>query len=336
MPAYTNATARPRQELGAVIREGQGINKLNIHSKILPPLGVNKRTVHLVKAKIANMQLARIMDDFFLTAPGANVERMTAVLNDDSFSLAIRKREIQIPDEVEMDYADYLSMESIFAQQAGEAVELTTEYLTAAAIMNATTFGAGTAAIADYTAANIATIDFYNDVVRATERGFDLGEIYDTVVLSRQVFNRIRQATLLKNYVVSQLGKGYEVNESNLQLAFADIGIRKILVGSAIYNNLADGATIASGTPMSRIWGNTYVWVGATGDTASTNVDGISTIQGVGVNAFWENYTPDGGYGVDTYREEKTESNIVRGKTSKAPYIANANAGTLITTGYTA
>lgn len=334
MPVYSNATALPRQELASVIREGQGINKLNIHSKILPPLAVNKRTVHLVKAKIANMQLARILDDFYLTAPGQNVERMTAHLDDDSFSILIRKREIQIPDEIEMDYADYLSLEGLFSQQAGESVELTTEYLTAASIQSATTFGAGTNSIAAYTLANLATIDFYNDVVNATERGYNVGEVYDTVVMSRQVFNRIRQATLLKNYVVSQLGRGYEVNESNLQLAFSDIGIKKILVGASIYNSAADGVAQSQSVPMTRIWNNTYAWVGSTGDTASQSEDGIATIQGVGVNAFWDSYTPAGGYGVDTYREEKTESNIVRAKTSKAPYIANANCGTLITTQY--
>ena len=332
MPAYTNATARPRQELGAVIREGRGANKLNIHSQILPPLAVNKRTVHLVKAKIANAQLSRIMDDYFITAPGADVERMTMTLNDDSFTISIRKREVQVPDEVEMDYADYLSVESLAAMNAAESVELTTEYLTAAAIQNATTFGAGTNSIVAYTSANLATIDFVGDVYAAIERGVDQGEILNTIVLSQQVYNRIRQSTLLKNYVVSQLGRGYEVNTSNLQLAFADAGIEKVLIGRSTYNSAADGATPV----MSRVWNNTYVWVGATGNSATGTEDGMSTIEGVGVNAFWDSYTPQNGYGVDTYREEKTESNIVRAKTSKAPYIANANAGTLITTGYTA
>lgn len=331
MPVYSNATARPRQELAAIIREGEGINKLNIHKKILPPLPVNKRNVHLVKAKVANTQLTRILDDYFLTAPGANVERMTATLNDESFSVLIRKREIQIPDEVEMDYADYLSLEGLFAQQGVESVELTTEYLTALAIFNATTFGAGTNSIAAYTAANLATIDVFGDVVAATERGFDKAEMYNTWILSRQCYNRIRQSTLLKNFVVSQLGKGYEVNESNLQLAFADIGITKVLIGTSIYNSASDGATPV----MSRVWNNTYMWVGNTDDTATGNDEtGISTIRGVGVNAFWDQYTPADGYGVDTYREEKTESNIVRAKSSKAPYIANANKGTLITTQY--
>jgi len=334
MPAYTNATARPRQELGAVIREGRGANKLNIHSQILPPLAVNKRTVHLVKAKIANAQLSRILDDYFITAPGADVERMTMKLDDDTFTISIRKREVQVPDEVEMDYADYLSVESLAAMNAAESVELTTEYLTAAAIMNASTFGAGTAAVADYTAANLAagTINFVADIYAAIERGVDQGEILNTIVLSQQVYNRIRQSTLLKNYVVSQLGRGFEVNQSNLQLAFADAGIEKVLIGRSTYNSAADGATPV----MSRVWGNTYVWVGATGNSATGTEDGISTIEGVGVNAFWDSYTPQNGYGVDTYREEKTESNIVRAKTSKAPYVANANAGTLITTGYTA
>jgi len=331
MPVYTNSTARPRQELAAIVREGEGINKLNIHSKILPAMPVNRQNVHLVKAGVAQTQLARILDDYFLTAPGANVERMTATIGDASFSVAIRKREIQIPDEAEMSYADYLSLEGLFAQQGMESVELTTEYLTALAIFNATTFGAGTNSIVAYTAANLATIDFFGDIVAATERGYDKAEIYNTIVLSRQVYNRIRQSTLLKNYVVSQLGKGYEVNESNLQLAFADIGIKKVLIGSSIYNSAADGATPV----MTRVWGNTYVWVGNTEDTAVGNDEaGISTIRGVGVNAFWDAYTPQDGYGVDTYREEKTESNIVRAKTSKAPYIANANKGTLITTQY--
>jgi len=336
MPAYTNATARPRQELGAVIREGQGINKLNIHSQILPPLAVNKRTVHLVKAKIANTQLARILDDYFITAPGADIERMTAVLNDDSFTVTIRKREIQVPDEVEMDYSDYLSVEALYSQQAADSVELTTEYLTAAAIMNATTFGAGTPAIADYTAANLLnnTIDLIGDIYAATERGLDVGELYDTVVIPSLVYKRARRCTKVANYVVSQLGKGYEVNQSNLQAALADVGIRKVLIGSSIYNAQADGVAISSSATMTKIWPVTYIWVGSTGDTAAAQNDGFSTIQGVGVNAFWENYTPSGGYGVDTYREEKTESNIVRAKTSKAPYIANANAGTLITTAY--
>ena len=330
MPAYTNATARPRQELGAVIREGRGMNKMNIHAQLLPALAVNKRTVHLVKAKIANAQLGRILDDYFLTAPGANVERMTMTLNDDSFTIGIRKREVQIPDEVEMDYADYLSIESLASQQAAESVELTTEYLTAAAIMNATTFGAGTNSIVAYTSANLATIDFVGDVYAAIERGVDQGELLNTLVLSQQVYNRVRQSTLLKNYVVSQLGRGFEVNASNLQAAFADSGITKVLIGRSAYNSAADGATPV----MSRVWGNTYVWVGSTGASATAQDDGISTIDGVGVNAFWDSYTPADGYGVDTYREEKTESNIVRAKTSKAPYIANAQAGTLITTQY--
>lgn len=330
MPVYGNSVARPRQELTAVIREGQGLNALNIHPQLLPSMPVNKRTVHLVKAKIANAQLARILDDFMLTAPGANVERMTAKLDDDSFTVSIRKREIQIPDEIEMDYADYLSLEGLYAQQGAEAVELTTEYLTALAIQSTSIFGAGTNSVVAYTQANIATIDFYSDLTAALERGIDKGERLDTVVMSQHIYRRIRTSTLLKNFVVSQLGKGYEVNPSTLQLAFADLGIKKFLIGSSVYNSAADGATPI----FTRIWSDTTVAVVRSGDSASLEDGGIETFNGVGVNAFWDQYTPDGGYDVDTYREENKESNIVRSKTSKAPYIANANAGTLIVTQY--
>lgn len=330
MPAYINSAAKPRLELAAIVREGRGLNKSNIHQLILPPMPVNKQLVHLLKAKISNAQIARIMDDFLIAAPGAQVERMSMSIDDDTFSLVIRKREVQIPDEVEMTYAEYLSMEQLAAQNAGESVELTTEYLTALAMQSTSIFGSATNSIVAYTAANLATIDVVGDVYAATEKMRDKGELADTWIMSLQVYKRIRQATLLKNFVVSQLGKGYEVNQSNLQLAFADVGIKQVLIGSSQYNTAADGDTPV----FTRMWGNTTMTICSAGTVTEPDEGGIETIPGVGVNAYWDLYTPEGGYGVDTYREENKESNIVRAKTSKAPYIGNPNAGTLIATQY--
>lgn len=329
MPVYTNATARPRQELAAVIREGRGVNLLNIWNQILPDFPVNKRTAHIIKARIANAQLMRILDDYLITAPGAKIERLTATLDDDSFTVAIRKREIQIPDEEEMEMSDYLSLETLFSQQGAESLELTTEFLTARAMQSTAIFGAATNSIVAYSLANLATIDFVGDVYASHERGLDKGEAYNAIICSGQIYKIVRRSSKLKDFVVSQLGKGYEVNASNLQLAFADIGIKKFLVGNSVYNTAADGATPV----MSRVWGNSVVTLARVADDSATvSEDGIETIDGVGINAFWDSYTPEAGYMVDTYREENTESNIVRTKTSKAPYIANPNAADLIAT----
>lgn len=322
---YSNSAALPREELGAVMVQGNGINKQNIWASILPGFGVSKRNGHLVNMTIASAEMLRIMDK--IVEPGGDIDRIQLTFGDQTYSIALRKEEVQIPDEVEKDYADYFSTEAVASQAGSDKLELTQEYLTANAIMSTATFGAATNSAVAYTGANLATISFIADVYAAIERVRDKGEEPNTIIIPTNVYMRLRQATLVLGFVRGTLMASVEIDTNTIQKAFSDEGIEKVLIGRSRYNTSEAGATPS----LSKVWPNTYIWVGRTSDTMSANEGGIDTIQGVGSTLYWEPY---GMHIVETYRDEPRESNIVRAKSSAVPYIANANAGTLIATQY--
>jgi hypothetical protein len=323
---YDNSTAIPREELSAVLVQGRGINESNIGLQVLPAYGVNRRSAHLVQLTIAAAELLRIMDK--IVEPGGDIERITMTFGDATVTLAIRKEEVQIPDEVELDYADYFSVEALGSQIGEDKLELTHEYLVANAIFNTTNFGSATNSAVAYTNANLATISLVADIYAAIEAVRQKGEEPNAVIIPSLVYQRVRQATLVVNFVRGYLQAQFEVTANTLQKAFADEGIEYVLVGRSRYNAAAKGATPS----FTKIWPNTYIWVGRISPSFSAEDNGIETISGVGATLYWEPY--GGLFQVETYRHEPQESNIVRAKTSGVPYIANPNAGTLIATQY--
>jgi len=323
---YDNTAAIPRQELAAVLVQGRGLNDQNIGLQVLPEYGVTRRSAHLLQMTVAASELLRIMDK--IVEPGGDIERVTLTFGDTVLTLAIRKEEIEIPDEVELDYADYFSVEAVGSQIGEDKLELTMELLVANAVFNTTTFGSAVNSAVAYTNALLATISFVADVYTAIEGVRNKGESPNTIVIPALVYQRIRQAPLVVNFIRGNLQRQADVNMNTIQQAFADEGITKVLVGRSRYNSAPKGAT-----PIyTKIWPVTFIWVGRTGDTFSADEGGIETIQGAGATLYWESY--GGLFQIDTYRHEPRESNIVRAKTSGVPYIANPNAGYLIATQY--
>jgi hypothetical protein len=257
---YGNSTAAPRQEIAGVLQQGRGINAQNIGQQVLPMYGVDKRNGHLVSLNLAGAELLRISDK--IVTPGANIERISLTFGGQTYSLVIRKEEVVIPDEIELEYSDYFSTEVVAAQTGLDRLELTHEYLTAAAILNTTTFGAATNASVAYTAANLGTISLIADIYAAIERVRDKGEDPNTIIIPSIIYQRIRQATLVLNFVRGSTSAAVEINTNTLLQAFADEGITKVLVGRSRYNSADSGQTPV----LSRIWGSTLIWVGRTGD----------------------------------------------------------------------
>lgn len=325
---YPNSTAIPRQDLSVVVRQGQGMNKLNIGTKIFPRFGVNRMNGFLVKLGVAGMEMLRIMDK--IVEPGGDIERITLEFDGQTFTLAIRKEEAAVPDERKLEYDDYFPVEAAVAQVLENKMELTHEYLSSVALFNTTTFGAATNSAVAYTEALIATMNPIRDIQDSIQRVKDKGEVPNTVVIPDRVFARMRRATLVQNFLVGQLGAGKEVTVNAIKTALADEGIEEVLIGGSSYNNAAHKATPS----LTKIWPNTYIWVGRT-DTGFTAGDdeweGVESVQGVGATLYWEEY---GARETETYRDEPREQNVIRGKTSEVPYVANANAGDLIATQY--
>lgn len=335
MPAYTNSTAIGRDQIAAVIQGGVGLNDQLIYKDVLPMFGVNRRTAQIITASIAATNSQRILSDPFIRQPGAVFERYNMTFGEATFTVAQRGWEVVVPDEAEMDLSMYFSIEALAAMNGSAAIELTNEFLTGAAMQNTSTFGAGTAALVSYTAANIATINFPQDIMNSIERIRNKGEMANTIIIPELVMNYVMQATLTRNFVYQQTGfspvAGAAVTAEILVKAFQPWGITKVLVGRARYNVATDQNTTLSFT---KCWPTTYITVCKTGQSFLGSDQGISTVQGVGATVFWEKLTPAGSMGVQTYRDEIRMSNVVRTLTTAQPYIAQPNAGDLITTNF--
>lgn len=332
MPVFAPSAARPRQELAMAIVEGEQRAENLIGPMILPDFPVNKRTAHIIKATLADTQAMRILTDKYLRAPGTKFERLIAKFGDDTFTMAIRGAEIVVPNEVELDYDDYLDVEVFFAGRFGETAVLTKEYMIAAAIFNTTNFGAATNSGVAYTAANLVTISLISDIIAASRRVKARGQVPDTVAMSGTVFERVRQAATVAGYVAGTLRAGQEATRNMIEQALAEFGIKNLLVGDSYINTAADGATPS----LTAVWSNTYIWVGQAGKVGGADTEGmgVPSLGGVGANIFWEDYTPENGYFVESYPDMSVDSMIERVKMSSTPYIGNARGGELIATQY--
>jgi len=334
MPAYDNTAAIPRQELAPVIVGGQGVNARNIWPLVLPLYPVDKRSLHLITALVKDASLLRIMGDKFKRQPGANFERVNMTFGESTLTLEERGQEVLIPDELELDFAGYFSTEAVGAQRAADMIDLTSEYLCAAAIFNTTNFGSATNSATAYTTANLATMTPIEDINLSIERVKQKGEVPDTIIIPLQVWQRIRQSTNVKGAVAQ--GSGFSpvaagtVTTALFQQYFADQGIKQVLIADGRYNTADDGATPS----FTKIWANTYIWVGKCGSNFATNENGMSTLAGIGGMFFWADFAAANGYGVETYRDETRKSNVVRAITTATAYIGLTSGGDLIGTQY--
>lgn len=350
MPVFTVTAARPRQELSLAIVEGEGMLPNLIYDQVLPDFPINRRTAHIIKATLQDtLGLRHIAGAKYLHAPGTKFERAVAKFADDTLTVALRGLEIVVPNETEMDYDEYLDVESFFAQRFGrEIAGLTKEYLAQAAIFNTTTFGAATNSTVAYTAALLTTIDFVGDIIASTRRLKAKGEPPPyTVVMSGMVYERVRQTTKVLNFIVGQLGAGKDVSIGNLTTALSEFGIKEILLGDSYFNSAADGQPPI----LNPIWSTNYIFVGRAGGSATqaSDKEGVSVAQlsGVGAMLFWEGFSPggvpstdkdstsfEGGNYVESYPDLTIDSMVLRLKMSSYPYIGNTRAGDLINPQY--
>jgi hypothetical protein len=356
MPLFDVAAARPRQELSLAIVEGEGAVGGLIGDQVLPDFPINRRTAHLVKATIADTQALRhIAAPKYVRAPGTLFERIVAKLGDDTFTVTLRGVEIVVPNEVQLDYNGYLEMEAFFAARLGkEFTALTKEYITANSLFSTATFGSATNSAVAYTAALLSTISLVPDLIASTRRIKAKGEPPPYVaVMSGTVFERVRQAATVQGWVTGTLRAGQEATHNMIEQSMQEFGIKSILIGDAYYNNAADQAP----PNLVPIWNNTYIWVGRPGmakgvgspgetqpETDMNEGIGVPILGGVGMMAFWENWSNgipggegdtesfDGGNYVESYYSREIDSQVLRVKLSATPYIGNTKCGDLIAT----
>lgn len=313
---YQNATAAPRQELSEYVMESVTGNGMFIGAEILPPAPLRLPTGHYPKITVATGDLMRAAQS--QRAPGAGFVRTQAAVSDGTLSLVQYAEELQIPDEQEMLYDDYFSLEQVYSTEGRNKLLRLNEVLVSNATMNATTYDSVNSTVA-YTTGNYATLSLIADIIAAIRRVKARGELANTIIIPGVVWDIVRLGTLVQAFIAGANQPGAVVSDSTLQMAFLSYGIKKVYIADAYVNQSINN----DNTIINPIWPKTYVWVG--------NVSpGQLQAGGVGRTFFWEKEGPF--MNVSSYRDEPKKSNIIRVMSTIQAAVTNSRAGTLIAT----
>lgn len=318
---YPTTGSTLRADINAIVEEAQAAEQFFIGMRSVPPLPVSAKSGQYPKVQIAAGGLA---DDLASTRDATGVyNRVTRQWTYDTYDCQDRGIEEVVDDSVQSDLSRFFNYEASAARWCLRNITMAHEIRAAAAVMNATNFGAGTASSVAYTVANIATIDFPLDVLAACARVKDNLVQPNTIIMSDTVYHRLAQSTLLKAWVRgTAVGQAQvPINGGSIAASFRDFGITQCLIGGARYNAAKKGQAKS----MTAVWGTTYVWVGYVNPGANIAQDG-----GALFTLYWNQ---EGGLFVsETYRSEERRSNIVRVRQNTAEKCVDGTAGTLITT----
>lgn len=318
--AYTNAQATPRADINAFVEEAMAADGLFIADKIFPVVFEPTRTGIYMRAR---KQLAELLNsDGHVRTPGSAYPRVNPAYETDTYDTAEYGLETVIDDSYSTDVGRFFSLEQTEAKIRARSLWIGYETRVAAAAQSTTNF-TQTSALVAYTEANLATINLPGDVAATKNKLYLRGEIPNTIVMSSNVYERIRRSTLLQNQVFGVVPKtaGQVTLPGEADVANA-LGVQNLYVGRAPYNIAKKGLAYNGGF----IWSDSYILV--------CNVQsGIYNAGGVGRTIVWQADSP-GLIVSESYRDDIRRSNILRVRQSVAEKVINAAAGELITTSY--
>ena len=307
---YTNAQATPRADIYALVQQANSdFNKLFIADLVLPVKNEDARRGVYMKANLANAELLNA--DALPREGGAGYNRVNRRFDTDTYDC----QEYGLESVVD----GFMNLEATEAMLLERSLKISYEARVAAAIFNTTTFNSTASAIV-YSTANILTMDPASDIDIAKTKLLKKGILANAVVMSQDVYNRIRRSALLQNQVYGVVprtaGQRALPNEQDIANA---LGVDNLFVGKAPYNTANKAATYSG----SFIWNNTNIWVGQV-------QGGEYTAGGVGRTISWAKdsvglFTPE------TYRSDERRSNVIRVRQNVAEKIIDATAGEIVT-----
>jgi hypothetical protein len=323
---YSNlAVSRP--EISAVLEQAQGLDKFYIAQKVFPIHGVTARAGRYPRIDVAKGALMK-REQTKRSSTGAYNE--TSQEHEwDTYDCEDRGLEQRIDDTKAKEMKTFFDLEKLEAKNVRRKCLLDFEINAASKLMDEANFPHEHAVVA-YTEANIATIDFPQDINAAIELVTGRGEDVNTIVFSHTMWNRLRRSTMLQQYLYGKLGPDTQkrlITPKDLAEAFSldlEGSALQVLVARAKYDTAPKGRTTSTLVP---IWGNSYVWVGCC-------KGGDYSEGGAGRTLVWEADIPSGLYATETYRDEKRRSDMVRVRTNSIEKVLNGNAGQLVVSGW--
>ena len=336
---YSNSEAIIRPDLNAVIEEAAAADMFFIADIVLPVKFSKRRTGEYHRITRAKSKLlAADLGDSTRRAPKASYKEVDRTYEKANYATVDRGLKEKIDDTDAAEVAPSFDAESTSARLVYRNMAIAREKRVAETIINTTTFTAAGAAVA-YTEANIATLDFAQDIEEAIARVQKRGEMVNAVIMSRNVWKRIRRSTLLRKYLFGDSGGNQMISADLLAKAFSESASLRFIIAEASYASSADDGTDSS---LSYIWPDTHIWVGslwdgmdraAPSDQANGDAGTIIIPYGVGATLVWEQMA-DSVFVTDSYRDEDHLSDVVRVRQHSTEKVFNALCGTLITTNY--
>lgn len=313
---YKNADALIRPELNAVVEEAQAADSYFIATKVFPIYNSPRKTGEFYKFTKSTTELMK--KNISLRAPKGGYSQVDRTWTKDSFACVDRGLEEPLDDAVGAEMASFFSQEETAAKLVLRAITMDLELRVAAEVFNASNFDSNNGSVA-YTEANLATIDFAKDVMAALKLVKQRGEMVNTMVMNRNVYDRVRRSTKLAQFVFGPNGGGQQINEQVIAKTF---GIPTLLIADATYDTAKKGQSPS----LSYVWGDDYVWIG--------NVQGGDfAAGGAGRTIVWNGDAPSL-FVTESYRKEEIRSDVIRVRTNTDEKVINTAAGTLIGTQY--
>ncbi len=321
---YTNAAAAPRADISAFLEEAVEVEKLFVGQKILPIYESEVENGRYPKFKIRDGALLK--REATRRNQSGTYNEVDRKFDWEAFQTEERGLEERIDDVVQKRFAKWFDAEVLTAKFVMRALMIDYEILVATKMQtpigtDATEGFTSTNSSVAYTEANILTFDFPKDITDLMANLEALGEIPNTIILSRAVFNRIRRSKNLQLFLFGSLSANAGNRAITEQLLGETFGFENVFVTKMSYDMAAKGL----GPTLGSIWSPSYVWIGnvAGGDFQN---------GGAGRTIIWEADSPGGLFATETYRAEHRRGNMVRVRSNRSLKIINQNAGQLLNT----
>jgi len=322
---YTNTDAEIRPELQAVVEEAALADRYFIAPQIFPIFGSATKYGEFRKIKKAKGQLlAADLGDSTLRAPRTPYKEVDRTYEKDGFRCQDRGLTEVVDDADAADMSRFLDAEATSAKLVQRNIALAYEKRVADKVLDENVWGKEDAKVA-YTEANIATFDVAYDIEEAVARVQKRGEMVNTMVMSRNVWKRIRRSTLLRKYIFGDLGGSQAVNSELFANAFSESAQIRLLIAESTYSTAGKGQAVTD-AKLNYVWGDSYIWIGSV-------VGGDLSAGGAGRTILWEEDAASL-YVVETFRDEARRSDIVRVRQHTDEKVVNENCGTLIKTNF--
>jgi hypothetical protein len=321
---YTNAAAAPRADISAFLEEAVEVEKLFVGQKILPIYESETESGRYPKFKIRDGALLK--RESTKRNQSGTYNEVDRKFDWETYQTSERGLEERIDDVVAKRFAKWFDAEVLTAKFVMRALMI--DYEIAVATKMQTPIGTDAAegftstnSSVAYTEANILTFDVALDITDCMARLEALGEVPNTLILSRAVFNRIRRSKQLQLFLFGSLSANAGNRAITEQLLAETFGFENVFVTKMSYDVAAKG----KGPTMSAIWSPQYMWIGSV-------QGGDFQVGGAGRTIIWEADSPGGLFATETYRAEHRRGNMVRVRSNRVQKIINQNAGQLIAT----